>query len=68
MAARGAALVAEPGNLVAQLARVLDEPSFTDAATQLRKEMLATPSPRDIVPDVEEIAGARAKGDGDGRR
>lgn len=62
LCAQGAGLVADHGNLVDQLARILDDPSYTAAAAQLRKEMLATPSPRDIVPEIEKIAAGGPSG------
>ncbi|UQA97345.1 activator-dependent family glycosyltransferase [Streptomyces halobius] len=37
------------------LARVLTEPSFVAGADRLRRETLATPSPRDIVPVLESL-------------
>ncbi|PYC63463.1 glycosyl transferase family 28 [Micromonospora arborensis] len=60
--AKGAGLVADGTNLVAQLARVLDDPAYAEAATQAQKEMLATPSPRDLVPEIEALAAAGEKG------
>jgi glycosyltransferase (activator-dependent family) len=62
LCAQGAGLVADHGNLVGRLARILDDPSYTTAAAQLRKEMLATPSPRDIVPEIERIAAGGPRG------
>ncbi|MGW1055666.1 activator-dependent family glycosyltransferase [Streptomyces sp. NPDC001118] len=44
-----------PGELRANLVRVLDEPSFARNAQRLRTEMLATPAPSDIVPVLEEL-------------
>ncbi|KWT63850.1 glycosyl transferase [Streptomyces albus subsp. albus] len=38
------------------LTRLLTEPSFTSAAAALRTEMLAMPTPRDLVPRLVEIA------------
>ncbi|ASR34888.1 glycosyl transferase family 28 [Prauserella marina] len=43
------------GELRAQLARLLDEPSFTAGAARVRAEMLGTPSPNDIVPLLEKL-------------
>ncbi|MFD9084403.1 activator-dependent family glycosyltransferase [Streptomyces erythrochromogenes] len=37
------------------LTRVLTEPSFTAGAERLRRETLATPSPRDVVPLLESL-------------
>lgn len=38
------------------LLRLLEEPSFTTAAAALREEMLAMPTPRDLVPRLTEAA------------
>ncbi|OEV30509.1 hypothetical protein AN219_10405 [Streptomyces nanshensis] len=38
-----------------QLARILAEPSFRDAATVLHDEMMATPTPHDLVPLLENL-------------
>jgi L-2-deoxyfucosyltransferase len=43
------------GELRGQLARLLDEPSFTAGAARVRREMLGTPSPNDIVPVLEKL-------------
>ncbi|MEU5400863.1 activator-dependent family glycosyltransferase [Streptomyces sp. NPDC005963] len=48
-----AALTAD--SLRALLLRVLDEPSFAANAAALRREMLAAPAPRDIVPALERL-------------
>ncbi|MFD5684469.1 activator-dependent family glycosyltransferase [Streptomyces bacillaris] len=48
-----AALTAD--SLRALLLRVLDEPSFAAKAAAVRREMLATPAPRDIVPVLERL-------------
>ncbi|MFD7395846.1 activator-dependent family glycosyltransferase [Streptomyces virginiae] len=40
------------------LVRVLEEPSFTLRAGALRREMLGTPSPREIVPALERLTAA----------
>ncbi|QEU96263.1 activator-dependent family glycosyltransferase [Streptomyces kanamyceticus] len=37
------------------LVRVLEEPSFTRRAQELRREMLGTPSPRELVPVLERL-------------
>jgi UDP:flavonoid glycosyltransferase YjiC (YdhE family) len=60
IAARGAGLVVEPEGLTADvlrsmLVRLLEEPSFRAGAAQVRSEFLATPSPNDIVPLLEEL-------------
>jgi UDP:flavonoid glycosyltransferase YjiC (YdhE family) len=59
LSAQGAGLVADHGNLVDQLATVLDDPSYATSAAQLAKEMAATPSPRELVGEIEEIAAGR---------
>ncbi|MEV1051127.1 activator-dependent family glycosyltransferase [Streptomyces sp. NPDC049887] len=43
------------GELRDALGRVLTEPSFAAGADRLRRETLATPSPRDIVPVLESL-------------
>ncbi|MGH4011332.1 MAG: activator-dependent family glycosyltransferase [Pseudonocardiaceae bacterium] len=60
LAARGAGLYVEPEGLTADvlrnaLVRLLEEPSFRAGAAQARAEFLATPSPNDIVPLLEEL-------------
>ncbi|OXM45204.1 activator-dependent family glycosyltransferase [Amycolatopsis alba] len=40
--------------LKSRLSRLLREPSFRDQAEEIRREMLATPSPRDLVPELEK--------------
>jgi glycosyltransferase (activator-dependent family) len=62
LCAQGAGLVADHTNLVDQVARILDDPSYTTAAARLQKEMLATPSPRDMVPQLEAIAAGGPRG------
>ncbi|MEU4711954.1 activator-dependent family glycosyltransferase [Nocardia salmonicida] len=37
------------------IARLLDEPSFTEQALQLRQEILAEPTPADVVPLIEKL-------------
>ncbi|TDC44512.1 glycosyl transferase family 28, partial [Actinomadura sp. KC345] len=44
-----------PEELRAKLVRVLDEPSFAERAAAVRAEMLATPTPSDIVPVLEKL-------------
>jgi glycosyltransferase (activator-dependent family) len=39
-----------------KLARLLDDPTCLRSALQVRAEMLATPSPRDLVPTLERLA------------
>jgi UDP:flavonoid glycosyltransferase YjiC (YdhE family) len=60
IAARGAGLFVEPEGLTADvlrstLVRLLEEPSFRAGAAQVQSEFLATPSPNDIVPLLEEL-------------
>ncbi|MGH4011333.1 MAG: activator-dependent family glycosyltransferase [Pseudonocardiaceae bacterium] len=60
LAARGAGLYVEPEGLTADvlrnaLVRLLEEPSFRAGAAQAKAEFLATPSPNDIVPLLEEL-------------
>ncbi|WP_171064062.1 activator-dependent family glycosyltransferase [Actinomadura soli] len=40
-----------------QLVRLLDEPEFREGAARLRAELLAQPAPRDVVPELERLAG-----------
>jgi glycosyltransferase (activator-dependent family) len=43
-----------------RLVRLLEEPSFQESATRLREEMLALPTPNDLVPEIERrVAGLR---------
>lgn len=63
LAARGAAIVLEPPALTADqlrrsLVRLLDEPSFRAGAADVQAEFLATPSPVDVVPRLEELTAA----------
>ena len=56
----GAGLCVEPDQLTADglrsmLLRVLQEPSFQANATALRREILGTPAPADIVPVLEKL-------------
>ncbi|MGW5739253.1 MULTISPECIES: activator-dependent family glycosyltransferase [Streptomyces] len=41
-----------------QLGAVLDEPSFREGARSLHRDMLATPSPHDIVSTLEQLAAS----------
>lgn len=57
---RGAALVLPPAEftaaeLRARVARVVTEPSFRDGAEAVRRDLLATPAPRDVVPVLAEL-------------
>lgn len=61
LAARGAGLLAEAGRLdadalTAQLDLLLTEPSFAARAAAIRQEMLAIPSPRDLVEELVAFA------------
>ncbi|MFC7330954.1 activator-dependent family glycosyltransferase [Marinactinospora rubrisoli] len=47
-----------PARLRAQLVRLLDEPSFAANAARLRREMLGTPTPNNIVPVLERLTAA----------
>ncbi|MEU4532817.1 activator-dependent family glycosyltransferase [Micromonospora ureilytica] len=63
----GAGLWCEPENLTAarlreMLLRVLDEPSFAAGAARVRDEMLATPSPGDLVPQLEKLTAEHRRG------
>ncbi|WP_328328307.1 MULTISPECIES: nucleotide disphospho-sugar-binding domain-containing protein [unclassified Streptomyces] len=60
MADRGAGLLLDPEELTARtlqqhLTRVLTEPSFTEGADLLHQEMLAAPSPHDMVRRLESL-------------
>ncbi|MFD6227622.1 activator-dependent family glycosyltransferase [Streptomyces sp. NPDC060232] len=67
VARSGAGLGLDARNLTAAalrdaLTRVLTEPSFASAAERLRLETLATPSPRDIVPLLEQLTAEHRQG------
>jgi UDP:flavonoid glycosyltransferase YjiC (YdhE family) len=47
--------------LRAGLARLLDEPSFKEGAAQIQKELLATPSPAEAVPALEQLVARRRR-------
>ncbi|MGW6458826.1 activator-dependent family glycosyltransferase [Streptomyces sp. NPDC055078] len=72
MARSGAGLHLDAGKLTADalrhaLNRVLTEPSFAAGAERLRRETLATPAPRDVVPALEALtAEHRSHGPGAG--
>ncbi|GAA3475630.1 activator-dependent family glycosyltransferase [Streptomyces yanii] len=60
IAARGAGLFLEPDEVTPEalrdgLRRLLEEPSFLTGARQVREELLATPSPAEVVREVEEL-------------
>ncbi|WP_425583276.1 activator-dependent family glycosyltransferase [Streptosporangium oxazolinicum] len=44
-----------PETLTSNLARLLDDPSFTEGAAQIQKEMLTRPSPGDVVSTLEQL-------------
>ncbi|MFJ5920630.1 activator-dependent family glycosyltransferase [Streptomyces ardesiacus] len=54
-AEQGAGLVADADTLVERLGRLIDDPSFAAGAERIQKEMLAAPSPHDLVPALEEL-------------
>ncbi|MFJ9551325.1 activator-dependent family glycosyltransferase [Streptomyces erythrochromogenes] len=64
----GAGLCIDPEDLTPQalraaLVRVLEEPSFRAGADRVRREIVATPSPADIVPVLERLtAEHRSRG------
>ncbi|GAA3475629.1 activator-dependent family glycosyltransferase [Streptomyces yanii] len=60
IAERGAGLVVAPealgpDTLRTGLARLLNEPSFAEGAARVRDELLAVPSPHDLVPTIEAL-------------
>lgn len=60
VAARKAGLVLEPAEFTAESLRVqlsclLDDPAFQDGTDALHRDMLAAPSPADLVPVLEEL-------------
>ncbi|GAA3166216.1 glycosyltransferase [Planomonospora alba] len=68
LASTGAGTVIDPASLSAdllksELYRLLDEPSFRENATRVQQEMLATPSPRDVVGRLEETVQKRGNDD-----
>ncbi|GAA3854178.1 activator-dependent family glycosyltransferase [Streptomyces sedi] len=61
LAGEGAGLCIDPTEFTADslsesLGRVLDEPGFREQAGRLRDELLARPTPHDIVPELEALA------------
>ncbi len=48
--------------LTKRLARVLDEPSFQAGARRIHEEMMATPSPHDLVPQLERLSARHRNG------
>ncbi|WP_433335395.1 activator-dependent family glycosyltransferase [Spirillospora sp. CA-294931] len=64
LVAQGAGLILDGAEFSADvlrssLTRLLEEPGFADNADRLRKELLALPSPVDIVPELERLAAER---------
>lgn len=60
IAEQGAGLLAGPGDpLAEQVGRLLTDSSLRAHAERLRAELATLPSPRDLVPDLVELAGAR---------
>lgn len=49
------------GELRGQLARLLDDPSFTEAAARVSREMLSAPSPNDLVAVLEKLTAERRR-------
>jgi UDP:flavonoid glycosyltransferase YjiC (YdhE family) len=47
--------------VAAAAALLLDDPAYRDASRQLRAEAVAMPTPADIVPALERLAGSRAR-------
>ena len=41
-----------------QVQRLLDEPSFAQCAVEVQRDMLATPTLQDVVPELERAASA----------
>ncbi|MFD2472103.1 activator-dependent family glycosyltransferase [Amycolatopsis silviterrae] len=64
LAGQGAGLVLDheqvtADRLRAQLLRLLDEPSFATSAEKTRAQVLETPAPARIVPELERLAGVQ---------
>ncbi|GAA2565921.1 glycosyltransferase [Streptomyces fimbriatus] len=57
----GAGLAADPAALKDQLTRLLEDPGLRSGAARLKEEAAATPSPRELVAGLEELA-ARVTG------
>ena len=67
IAERGAGLVVEPAALGPDslrdgLARLLHEPAFAEGAARVREELLAVPSPHDLVPAIEALTAEHGTG------
>lgn len=63
---RGAALNIDanaltPDTLATRLTQILNDPAYQQNAAQLKKEMLATASPHDIVPELEALAATHKR-------
>ncbi|MFD7957347.1 activator-dependent family glycosyltransferase [Streptomyces ardesiacus] len=70
IAARGAGFLMDPHRpdldaLRDHLRRLLDDPSFTARAADVRADLLATPSPHDLVPELERRARSYRTRQGD---
>ncbi|GAA4236130.1 glycosyltransferase (activator-dependent family) [Streptosporangium album] len=68
LASSGAGLVIDPGDLSAdllksELHRLLEEPSFRAGAVRAQQEMAATPSPHDVVGQLENLVQKRGSND-----
>ncbi|MFD9196011.1 activator-dependent family glycosyltransferase [Streptomyces phaeochromogenes] len=48
-------------SLTGTITRVLDDPTFLENAGRIQQEVLATPSPREIVTELEELTAAHRK-------
>ncbi|MEV0025541.1 nucleotide disphospho-sugar-binding domain-containing protein [Streptomyces atroolivaceus] len=60
LAERGAGLLVAPGEVTAaMLERLVGDPELATRATELREEITAMPSPREIVPELVTIAARR---------
>ncbi|MDO0926679.1 DUF1205 domain-containing protein [Streptomyces sp. TG1A-8] len=49
---------ADPGTLRAVVRRLLEDPSYREAADGIRRAMLSRPTPQQIVPEVERLVAA----------
>ncbi|MDT0610826.1 nucleotide disphospho-sugar-binding domain-containing protein [Streptomyces lancefieldiae] len=56
----GAGLAADPAALGDQLTRLLEDPRLRSGAARLKEETAAGPSPRELVPGLEELAAGAA--------
>ncbi|MEU3598613.1 activator-dependent family glycosyltransferase [Streptomyces sp. NPDC006798] len=60
---RGSAIVVPPGELTPErlrdaVVRIVAEPSYRAAALDIKRELMDVPSPRDVVPVLEELTAA----------